>query len=177
MLIACLVAECFPLPSHCNCALRARSLKWAWAYMPCIYHHDKFECHSLNIVRDITIIVQVKNLSNLRCSCDLEGGGCYINNNTHFTEYFPLFHCQFMISFFLPDITFMVDWLLKIRDLSICQLSSAGVVLFELATEYARKWLKLQKMYQFFVENFSKKMQFVGGWTYHVKFQSGNSAK
>ena len=44
----------------------SRSSKPAWDI------NAKFECHSLNTVRDMAIIVQVKHLSSLRCSCDLE---------------------------------------------------------------------------------------------------------
>ena len=36
-----------------------------------VYCHAKFEWYSLNTVRDIAIIVQVKMLSSLRRSCDL----------------------------------------------------------------------------------------------------------
>ena len=34
-----------------------------------IYRHAKFECHSLNTVREMAIIVQVKHLSSLGRSC------------------------------------------------------------------------------------------------------------
>ena len=43
-------------------------------YMAClikVYCHAQFECHSLNIVRYITIKLQVKNVSHLRRSCHL----------------------------------------------------------------------------------------------------------
>ena len=36
-----------------------------------VYRHARFECHGLNTVRDMAIIVQVKQLSGLRRSCDL----------------------------------------------------------------------------------------------------------
>ena len=41
-------------------------------YHACVYRHANFECHSLNSVRDMAIIVQVKHLSCLRRTCDLE---------------------------------------------------------------------------------------------------------
>ena len=78
---ACLVVETiqrelFPLPRHCDLTSRSmsRSSKWAWVYI-CyakVYCHARFECHSLNIVRDRTNKLQVKPLSSLRCSCDLK---------------------------------------------------------------------------------------------------------
>ena len=37
-----------------------------------VYRRAKIECHSLNAVRDVGIIVQVKRLLRLRRSCDLE---------------------------------------------------------------------------------------------------------
>ena len=37
-----------------------------------VYRHAKFECHSLNIVRDVATTAQVKHLSSWRLSCDLE---------------------------------------------------------------------------------------------------------
>ena len=37
-----------------------------------IYRHAQFECHSSNIVPNITIIVHVQHVSSLRHSCDLE---------------------------------------------------------------------------------------------------------
>ena len=37
-----------------------------------VYRHAKFECHSLNIVRYITIKLQVTTLSSLCRSCGLE---------------------------------------------------------------------------------------------------------
>ena len=37
-----------------------------------VYRHAKFECHSLNTVRDMSITVQVKHVSRLRRSCDLQ---------------------------------------------------------------------------------------------------------
>ena len=65
--------------------------RWIWSFAtplwPCInvnviemsiichasvYRHAKIECCSLNIVRDITIKLQMNNLLSLRCSCDLE---------------------------------------------------------------------------------------------------------
>ena len=37
-----------------------------------VYRHAKIECHSLNTVRDMASLVQVKHLSRLKRSCDLE---------------------------------------------------------------------------------------------------------
>ena len=37
-----------------------------------VFRHAKFECHNLDIVRGITIKLQVKIVSRLRGSCDLK---------------------------------------------------------------------------------------------------------
>ena len=41
-------------------------------YILMVISMPKFECHSLNTVRDIAIIVHVKKLACLRHSCDHE---------------------------------------------------------------------------------------------------------
>ena len=80
MLVACLVVEkiqhwmftfadplwpCIKVKGHRNEHERIA----CHAY---VYRRAKFGCHSLNTVRDIVIIIQVKHLSILRHSCDLE---------------------------------------------------------------------------------------------------------
>ena len=37
-----------------------------------VYRHARFDCQSINIIRSITIKLHIKNLSSLRCNCDLE---------------------------------------------------------------------------------------------------------
>ena len=58
MLIVCLVAKSmqscfFALPTWYHLVSRSRSSKRAWMYIASVYRHAKFECNSLNIVRDI----------------------------------------------------------------------------------------------------------------------------
>ena len=57
----------FPAKQLCDLASRSRSSAWAY-----VYCHAKFECHGLNIVWNITLTVQVKHMSSLRCNCQLQ---------------------------------------------------------------------------------------------------------